>query len=432
MNARQPADRVVIAGLGKIGLPLALQFASSGATVIGYDTDPERCARINQGQNPLPDEPGLDELLPAAVADGRLRADTDPRAATGAGVLVFVVPVDIDERHQPDFSSLDHALAALAPHIRNGALVLVETTVPVGTTRNRVGTQLAKACGLEAGEGFMLAFSPERVSSGTVLRDLARYPKIVGGIDASSAARAASFYGRMLDAEIITLRDAETAEYSKLIETTYRDVNIALANEFAKIGDAFGVDTLGAIGAANTQPYSHVHAPGPGVGGHCIPVYPYFVGAPQIESTSVPNTDLISIARRINDGMADYAADRLAAALGGLAGKTIVIIGLAYRSGVKESRHSSAVLLAQALKEPGATVYVQDPLFTDDEIRAHGLVPPPGWPQACDALVVQAYHPAHEPLPYEEFGGLRAVLDTRSLLDRAVVEAAGVEYLTIG
>ena len=199
-----------------------------------------------------------------------------------ADVVVFIVPVDIDAAQRPDFSMLDPAVDAIAPHLKRGALVLVETTVPVGTTRHRVGARIASATGMKPGEDFALAFSPERVSSGTVLLDLQRYPKIVGGIDGASAERAAAFYTQVLDAEVLRMPDAETAEYSKLLETTYRDVNIALANEFARAGDSLGVDTRAAIAAANTQPYSHIHTPGPGVGGHCIPVYPYFIAAPEV------------------------------------------------------------------------------------------------------------------------------------------------------
>ena len=257
-----------------------------------------------------------------------------------------------------------------------------------------------------------------------MLRDLATYPKIVGGIDERSTERAVAFYRAMLDADVTPVRDAETAEFTKLIETTYRDVNIALANEFARIADRLGVDAQQAIAAANSQPYSHVHQPGPGVGGHCIPVYPYFLAD--------EGTELINASRRINDGMARYAAERLAGALGTLDGATVVVLGLAYRADVKESRHSSAFALADALSTMGATVYVHDPLYSDDEVRAHGLVPPPSWPLACDALVVQAWHAQYASLDLASFAGLRAVLDARAALDPASVAAAGVAYVGIG
>ncbi|MGH7622792.1 MAG: nucleotide sugar dehydrogenase, partial [Gemmatimonadaceae bacterium] len=239
---------IAVVGLGKIGIPLALQFASKGARVAGYDVSTRRVAEINAARNPLVGEPGIDELLAAAIADGTLRATTDAAGAVAAAdVIVLIVPVDIDAEQHVDFAALDAATDAVATHVVRGALVIVETTVPVGTTRGRVGARIARASGLVAGDGFALAFSPERVSSGTVLRDLRIYPKVVGGIDAASTERAVAFYRAMLDADVMPVRDAETAEFSKLAETTYRDVNIALANEFARIGDRLGVDVLQAI-----------------------------------------------------------------------------------------------------------------------------------------------------------------------------------------
>ena len=416
---------VTVVGMGKIGVPLAVQFASKGHQAVGYDISRERVDEINAGRNPFAGEASLDELIPKLVENLSLRATADARSAIAAAdAVVLIVPVDIDEQHQPDFAALDAAVDAIAPHLERGALVIVETTVPVGTTRGRVGVKIADATGMTAGRDFALAFSPERVSSGRVLRDLATYPKIVGGIDERSTERAVVFYRAMLDAKVVAVRDAETAEFSKLVETTYRDVNIALANEFARIADRVGVDVQQAIAAANSQPYSHVHQPGPGVGGHCIPVYPYFLAD--------EGTELINASRRINDGMARYAAERLAGALGTLDGATIVVLGLAYRAGVKESRHSSAFTLADALSSMGAKVYVHDPLYSDDEIRAHGLVPPPSWPLPCDALVVQAWHAPYATLDLASFGGLRAVLDGRAALDPASVAKAGVTYVGIG
>ena len=415
---------VTVAGLGKIGVPLAVQFASKGATVTGYDVDATVVETIRDRRNPLPDEPGLEEAVPGLVAGGRLKATTDPqKAASYAEVVVLIVPVDIDATLQPDFAQLDAAVEALAPHLRRGVLVIVETTVPVGTTRYRVGAKVLEASGMTPTTDFSLAFSPERVSSGRVLRDLAAYPKIVGGIDPHSTAMAVEFYQAHLDAAVTAVRDAETAEFSKLAETTYRDVNIGLANEFARIADRLGVDVQQAIDAANSQPYSHIHQPGVGVGGHCIPVYPYFLG---VES------EMIGAARRINDDMARYGVEKLERALGSLAGATVVVLGLAYRAGVKESRHSSAFALVNALAARDAVAYVHDPLFTPDEVRAHGLPPPPAFPLPADALVVQAWHPQYAGLDLSAFPGLRAVLDGRGELDPAEVQGAGVTYVGIG
>lgn len=425
--------KVCVVGLGKIGVPLAVQFASKGHHVAGYDISQRRVGEINAKRNPLPGEPGLDERIPGLVVSGRLRATTDAREAVAtAEAVVIIVPVDIDVAQRPDFTLLDAAVDAIAPHLPRGCLVIVETTVPVGTTRHRVGGRIARATGFTPPAGIALAFSPERVSSGTVLRDLRVYPKVVGGVDPQSTARAVQFYRQSLDAEIMEVRDAETAEYSKLLETTYRDVNIALANEFARIGDALGVDTLQAIAAANSQPYSHIHAPGPGVGGHCIPVYPYFLAAPEAPVGTDLAPELTLTARRVNDAMAHYAVSRLSAAMGGLDGATVVVLGLAYRPGVKEWRHSSAFALYNALAAAGATPLVHDPLFSREEVAALGLEAPPAWPLPCDALVVQAWHAEYEDLDLRAFAGLKAVLDARAALDPAAVEALGVRYVGIG
>lgn len=416
---------ICVVGLGKIGMPLAVQFASKGADVAGYDIDPARVASINDKRNPIPGEPGLSDAIPDLVTRHRLRATCDPRdAAATADAIIFIVPVDIDSTQRPDFGALDAAVEAIAPHVQRGALVIVETTVPVGTTRYRVAAKIMEQTGMTAGADFAVAFSPERVSSGRVLRDLATYPKIVGGIDPGSTERAVKFYGSVLDAPVMAVRDVETAEFSKLAETTYRDVNIALANEFARVADRLGVDVRQAIEAANSQPYSHVHQPGVGVGGHCIPVYPYFIAG--------PDTDLINAGRRINDEMARYAVGRLAQALGTLEGATVIVLGLAYRANVKESRHSSAFGLAHALTGAGATAYVHDPLFSPEEIAAAGLEAPSAFPMPCDALVVQAWHDAYAALDLRTFPGLRAVLDGRGALAREDVTAAGALYVGVG
>jgi nucleotide sugar dehydrogenase len=275
---------------------------------------------------------------------------------------------------------------------------------------------------------FDLAYSPERVSSGQMLRDLATYPKLVGGVTPRAGERAAAFYRRVLDAEVTLLPDAETAEFTKLAESVYRDVNIALANELAKAADALGIDYATAAKAANSQPFSHLHTPGAGVGGHCIPVYPYFL------LEDVPGDRLIGAARDVNDGMAAYTTRRLAEALGGpLAGTAVLILGLAYRGDVKEATLSSTLLLAQSLRAEGARVRVHDPLFSDDEIRERGLEPSRLPPESgVDAVVLQAMHSAYRDLAPSALGGARVFVDGRGAFERSKVEEAGMRYVAIG
>jgi nucleotide sugar dehydrogenase len=410
--------KVCVVGLGKVGLPLAVQYASRGLTVVGCDVDAARVDAINAGGCPIAGEDGLEEGLRAALRARRLRATVDTVAAAAeSDVVVLIVPVGLTQDKRPDFSYLDAAADAVAAGARPGTLVVVESTVPAGTTRGRVGARLP---------GALLAASPERVSTGRIFRDLRAYPKLVGPIDEASWERAEAFYSAALEAPcILRLRDPETAELAKLAEGVYRDVNIALAGELARYADALGVDATEAIAAANTQPYAHLHDPGVGVGGHCLPVYPYFV--PEDASLRLPR-----LGREINDAMARYGVERLEAALGLLDGATVLILGLAYRANVKEAAHSSTFLLAEALRSRGARPLVHDPWFSDDEIRALGLEPPERFPPRVDALIVQALHDAYRELDWRAFAGCRAVLDGRNALDRAVVEAAGLRYVGIG
>jgi nucleotide sugar dehydrogenase len=337
-----------------------------------------------------------------------------------------MVRVGIDASGHADYHQLDSAANAIGRGLKAGTLVILESTVPVGATRGRFARRLAGASGLDDA-GFMAAYSPERVSSGSVFRDLATYPKLVGGVDSASGEAAAAFYRSVLDAAVTLLADAETAEFTKLAESIYRDVNIALANELARAAEQLGVSYDAAAQAGNSQPYSHLHAPGLGVGGHCIPVYPYFL-------TRAVDAPLIELSREINDSMAEHGVERLEAALeGGLAGKTVLLLGLAYRGGVKEAELSSALLAAEALVHHGARVLVHDPLFAPPEIAAMGLTPSPLPPsQAVDAVVLQAGHEEYASLDFATLKGCRALLDGRGFFDASVVEAAGLRYVAIG
>jgi nucleotide sugar dehydrogenase len=411
--------RVAVVGLGKVGLPLAVQYASRGLDVAGCDVDAGRVACVNAGDCPIEGEEGLEDGLRAALASSRLRATVDtPAAVSECDAVVLIVPVGLTAANDADFTHLDAAAGAVARGIRPGTLVSVECTVPVGTTRTRVGAAL---------RGALLVARPERVSSGHVFRDLRTYPKIIGAVDDASWIAAEAFYSAALEAPcLLRVRDPETAEFAKIAEGVYRDVNIALANELARYADVAGVDVTEAIGAANSQPYSHLHQPGVGVGGHCVPVYPHFI--PRDAQLVVP-----AAAREVNDSMASYGVEKLAAALGSLDGTTVLILGLAYRPGVKEAAHSPALLLADALGKRGARPLVHDPLFAPAEVRALGLeaaeeLPPP----RLDAVVVQAWHSDYHGIDWRSLAGCRAVLDGRNVLDRAAVESAGLRYLGMG
>jgi len=263
------------------------------------------------------------------------------------------------------------------------------------------------------------------VYSGRIFQDLRTYPKLVGGLTPEGEQRGIDLYKSFLDAEVWGMGSAEAAELTKLAETTYRDVNIALANEFAKHADQLHVDIHRVIDAANSQPFSHIHRPGVAVGGHCIPVYPRFYLAGDADA------QLPSVARDVNDSMPRYAADLLAALLdGGIAGKRVLILGVAYRGGVKEPAFTGAVPLREALVAGGARVVAADPLFDDAELLALGFDPWDG--SSVDGAVVQADHAEYRSLGSQDLGGARAVVDGRDVLDVERMLAAGIAVGRIG
>jgi nucleotide sugar dehydrogenase len=422
--------KIAVVGLGHIGLPLAVQYASRGHEVIGCDLDARVVDAINRGASPHDDEAEVSAQVPDLVASGRLRATTDDAAGVReAEVVVIIVPVVVDEDRQVDFSQIDAATAEVARGLQPSTLVVYETTLPIGTTRDRLGPMLEAGSGLRAGVDFDLAFSPERVLVGRVLTDLRRYPKIVGGTTETATTRAVEFYRAVLDpgTEVRALASAEAAEMTKLAETTYRDVNIALANEFAQVADRRGIDVTEIIDAANSQPYSHIHQPGVGVGGHCIPVYPHLLFRDE------PLLRLPPLARQVNDGMAAYAVGRLGEALGPLDGVDVLVLGVGYRGDVREDFFSSALLLREALLAAGARVHGHDPYFDAAHLEQRGFIPYDlGQPTPVRAAILQAAHAAYRELDLASLPGLEVIVDGRAAIDPDRAAAAGIRYLGVG
>jgi UDP-N-acetyl-D-mannosaminuronic acid dehydrogenase len=409
-----------------MGLPLCAQFASHGWRVIAVDVQPAVVAAINEGRSHVGEEPDLADLVTAAHEAGLLSATLDGAAAAReADIVVLIVPVMLDEEERPDYRFMDAAVASIAGGLHPGITVIFETTLPVGDTRGRYLPRLS-AGGLAVERDLFVAFSPERLFSGAALRNLNTYPKLVGGIGPASTARAAAFYDAVLDAEIVAMSSAEAAEFSKLADTTYRDVNIALANEFARVADRVGVDVGEVIAAANSQPYSHVHQPGLGVGGHCIPVYPHFLlsGAPDLE--------LVALARRVNDGQVGRAIRAVELAVGALESQPILVLGITYREGVRELAYSRAVPLIERLMLAGAHVLAFDPLLSDDEIRRLGATPWPwGVPSEARVVITQTADPLWATLDPGWFPALQLLYDGRNSL-AALPLPAGVAYQGVG
>jgi len=418
--------RAVVVALGKIGLPIAAQIARSGHEVVGCDIDQHTVDLVNAAQPPFPGEEGLADALAEVVDAGRLMATTNTTEAVASGpdLVIAVPPLVVDADAHPDWRVLDAVLTDIGNGLQAGTTVSVETTLPIGTTRTRVAPMLAKLSGLRPEDEFFAIHSPERVYSGRVFRDLATYPKILGGLSAAGEARGVALYRSFLSAEVWPMGSAEAAELTKLAETTYRDVNIALANEFARFADRAGVDIERVIAAANSQPFSHIHRPGVAVGGHCIPVYPrFYLGSD--DQALIPAT-----AREVNSRMPAYAVDLLERELVSLAGERVVILGVAYRGNVKETAFSGAFGLRDALREHGAEPFAADPLYDDDELRALGFEPWDGSEVA--GAILQADHAAYSGLSPADLPGVRAVVDGRGQLDPVRFTSVGVALRRIG
>jgi len=427
--------RIAVVALGKIGLPLAVQFADRGHDVVGVDVNSGLVAAINEGREPFPGEAHLAEKLADLVPAGRLRATTDyADAIPGAEAVVVVVPLFVDEETaQPDFAWMDGATRSLAEHLTPGTLVSYETTLPVGVTRTRWKPLIEEVSGLVEGEGFHLVFSPERVLTGRVFSDLRRYPKLIGGLSDEGSRRAREFYEAVLEFDerddlprpngVWDLGSAEAAELAKLAETTYRDVNIGLANQFALFADTQGIDVHAVIDACNSQPYSHIHRPGIAVGGHCIPVYP------RLYLSVDPHASIVREARAVNASMPDRVVGRAAELLGSIDGLRAVVLGAAYRGGVKETAFSGVFDTVHALEKRGATVQVHDPLYSDEELRGLGFAPY-HLGDAADVVVVQTDHAAYREVGSADVPGARLVMDGRGVTDAG--RWSGVPRVVLG
>ncbi len=426
--------KIAVIALGKIGLPLAVQFASKGHQVIGVDVNAAVVDLVNAATEPFPGEAGLQEKLAELVPAGRLRATTDyAEAVPGADAVVLVVPLFVDAEAKPDFGWMDAATAELARHLTPGTLVSYETTLPVGTTRTRWKPMLEEGSGLLEGQDFHVVFSPERVLTGRVFEDLRKYPKLIGGLSEAGTAAARKFYEAVLDFDdrpdlargngVWDLGSAEASELAKLAETTYRDVNIGLANQFARYAATAGIDIYQVIEASNSQPYSHIHQPGIAVGGHCIPVYP------RLYLWNDPSATVVAAARAANAGMPDYTIGLLEGAYGDLAGARVVVLGAAYRGGVKETAFSGVFGAVEAITTRGGTAVVHDPLFSDAELTALGFAPY-HLGEPADAAVVQANHTDYAQLGPDDLPGVKVFIDGRRV--SSAERWPGVAYRVIG
>jgi len=369
----QNSAEIAVIGLGNAGLPLAAVIADCGIAVMGVDINESRCLAINRGENPIAEEAGLEELLKRH--GGRsLLATPRFQDAAGCRTFIVIVPVFVDASFNPDFAIMKKALESLGKILKKGDLVVLETTFPPKTTEDMAEKLLCRSSGLLPGD-FYLAYSPERIMTGYSISRLREFPKVIGGRDEESGIVAYQVYKRFIN-NLHLVSSARVAEMIKVMEGCYRDVNIALANELFKICQDMEVDFFEARDKANHQ-FCHIHLPSTGVGGHCIPVYPWFLIKEMEKREHFSHCRLLRAGREINDEMIDYWAERILARClkidKPLSRIKICIKGITYRAGVREFYHSRNLALVKLLAEKGLDVYVSDPLLSCEEVEGRGL-----------------------------------------------------------
>ncbi|MCO8245577.1 MULTISPECIES: nucleotide sugar dehydrogenase [unclassified Haladaptatus] len=448
---------IFVHGLGYIGLPTAAMFANYDHSVVGYDTDESVIEGLEDRELPM-DEPGLRAFVTQAFESGNLDVTSTVEPAK-YHIVCVPTPFDADAK-RADLNYVRSAGEAIRPHLRVGDTVILESTVPPGTTED-VLRPVLETDGLRAGDEFALVHCPETVLPGNIITEMRQNARIIGGVNGVSTEAAVRLYDSFVEGEIRTTSDATTAEFVKLIQNTFRDTNIALANEIAKLTREYGIDSREAIGLANEHPRVNIHRPGPGVGGHCLPVDPWFLGQRSDE------LDLIARARRVNDGMAAYVADLLDEELGGLAGTKIAVLGVAYKGNIGDARESPGLRLAEAVRRaaedereattgPPATdggggngrredeanddhdpdpdprsnavrVGLHDPHVANPAIRLDSLADAV---DGADALVVTTDHDEFESLDTRTIADGMAgnlVIDTKAVLDADEWAAVGIE-----
>ena len=409
---------ITVIGLGKIGLPLAVYFSQRN-NVIGLDNNKDVVEQINNGQEPFPGEKNLKNNLKEVVVSHKLSATLDvSNAIKSADVILICVPLIIDSHSEPDFLNIDSVVTDIGKHIVSNTLIVFETTLPVGTTRNRFSKSIEKISNLEVGKDIFIVFSPERVLTGRVFEDLVKYPKLVGGVTSLCTEKGVEFYKSVLEFKdnflgdsVWALENCETAEFTKIAETTYRDVNIGLANEFAIYAKKKNISITQVIQAANSQPYSNIHTPGISVGGHCIPVYPYFY------LSDNPDSTIVYAARMRNESMPGYTIEEIKNKFPSLVGMSIGILGVSYRTGVKEAAFSGALTLLKLLKNEGAIVFGYDPFFTPSELKGLGFECAEDYSN-LNGIIIHTAHDEFNNLNPDIIKGLKFIFDGRNILNK--------------
>ena len=412
-------------GLGYIGLPTASTFATHGIKVTGVDTNPEIIKGLNNGEVHL-FEPGLRTLVQAALHSGNLVVREKPEPSDA---FIIAVPTPFKEDKRADLDFVISAAESVMPCLKAGNLVILESTSPPRTTVDIV-TPILEKSGMKAGKDFHLAYSPERVLPGQILRELIENARVIGGVNSQSAQAGKELYSTFVTGEII-LTDATTAEMVKLMENTYRDINIAAANEFARLADQFQVDIWEAIALANRHPRVTILNPGPGVGGHCISVDPWFL----VEAAPT-KANLIRQARQVNDSQPDYLVDFIQRKTGDIQGKRIAALGLTYKPDVDDLRESPAIDTVKILRVKNAKVITFEPFKADFAIEgtehADSLEAAVKDADILLLLVGHAQFKALDPQDLKKLTGAKIVIDAVNCWNREAWLAAGFDYYHLG
>ena len=428
-------NNICVIGLGYIGLPTAATFAANGVSVLGVDIQPDIIETLNRGEIHI-HEPGLGEAFKKAHQSGMFRASLKPEEADA---FIIAVPTPFKHNEAGEYQGASYKLAdmravtsaaeSIVPFLRKGNLVILESTSPPRTTIDLVAPILQKSS-LKAGVDFHLCYSPERVLPGQIMRELIENARVIGGVTPASAQAGAALYSTFVKGQIVQT-DATTAEMVKLMENTYRDVNIAVANEFSRLADKFGVDIWEAIPIANLHPRVKVLSPGPGVGGHCISVDPWFFveAAPEL-------TPLIYHSRKVNDSQPLFVVDIVKRALGTLKGKRIAALGLAYKPDVDDLRESPAVEIVHLLQNEGAEVLACEPFKPDAKLEGVTIVPSiDDAIRTADALLLLVKHTEFTKLDPEALlkkTNSRIVVDSVDGWAAAAWKKAGFRIMKLG
>lgn len=415
--------KICVMGLGYIGLPTSAMFATHGCKVIGVDVNKKVVDALNKGKITI-EEPYLDIMVQAAVRSGNLIADTKPHEAD---VFIISVPTPITEDKKADMSYVVSATENIVPYLRKGNIVVLESTSPTGTVEELMVPILEKS-GLKIGEDLYVGHSPERVLPGKILWELVNNNRIVGGINKISAEKIRDLYKIFVNGEIF-LTTATTAEMCKMMENTFRDVNIALANELAKICEKIGINAWEVIELANKHPRVNLHQPGPGVGGHCLAVDPWFIVEKNPEIAKI-----IQLSRKTNDSMPEYIMNKIDEILMDIKGtKKISILGITYKPNIDDIRESPIIKLIDMIdKRNDYEISVYDPYVKNHKYQAKNVIDAA---KNSDLIVLAVHHDDFKNLPLSDMANVMRNMnffDTRNFINREKVEEKGFKYILLG